>query len=77
VIFQALQLAAALLILIAFTASQLKRMPADSLAYLLLNLIGSAILAVEAAWTSQWGFVLLEGSWALVSAASLLRHARG
>ena len=39
--------------------------------YLVLNLIGSAILAVLAWYESQLGFLLLEVVWALVSAWSL------
>ncbi len=48
-----------------------------SRAYLVLNLIGSAILAVDVASGRQWGFLLLEGAWAVVSAASLLAVLRG
>ena len=46
-------------------------------AYLLLNLLGSAILAYLAWHESQWGFLLLEGVWALVSLWSLWRVSRG
>jgi hypothetical protein len=68
---QVIQIVGALLILAAFTAVQLERMPPDSRLYLTLNLLGSAILAVLAVAAAQWGFVLLEGVWAIVSAWGL------
>lgn len=69
---QLVQIVGALLILTAFAAVQFDRMRPDSRAYLTLNLIGSAILAVLALTSSQWGFLLLEGVWALVSAWGLI-----
>jgi membrane-bound ClpP family serine protease len=68
---QVIQVVGALLILVAFTAVQLRRMRPDSRLYLVLNLVGSAILAVLALVGSQWGFLLLEGVWAIVSAWGL------
>lgn len=70
---QVVQIAGALLILTAFAAVQFDRMRPDSRLYLTLNLAGSAILAVLAVVAEQWGFVLLEGVWAVVSAWGLLR----
>jgi len=70
---QVVQIVGALLILAAFTAVQFERMRPDSRLYLALNLAGSAILAVLAVAAAQWGFVLLEGVWAIVSAWGLLR----
>ena len=49
----------------------------DSRAYLVLNLVGSALLAYLALIEEQWGFVLLETVWAVVSLWSLVRVARG
>jgi hypothetical protein len=74
---QAIQIVGALLILVAFAASQAGRMAPHSRLYLVLNLVGSLILAVLAATDSQFGFLLLEGVWALVSAWGLARVMRG
>ena len=74
---QLVQIAGSLLILTAFAASQAGRLPIDSQLYLVLNFVGSAILAVLAWIDQQWGFLLLEGVWALVSLWSLISKARG
>lgn len=74
---QVIQIVGALLILAAFTAVQVERMRPDSRLYLALNLVGSAILAVLALDASQWGFVLLESVWAIVSAWGLMEASRG
>lgn len=73
---QVVQIVGALLILAGFTAAQMGRLSVESRTYLVLNLIGSAILAYLAIVEEQWGFVLLETVWALVSAWGLLRPAR-
>ena len=64
---QVLQIAGALLVLAAFTAAQSGRLNPQSYVYLVLNLVGSAVLAWLAWAEHQWGFLLLEGTWALVS----------
>ncbi len=69
---QVVQIVGALLILAAFAAVQFERMRSDSRLYLALNLLGSAILAVLAFAAKQWGFVLLESVWAIVSAWGLM-----
>jgi hypothetical protein len=68
---QLIQVAGALFILAAFAAVQFDRMRPDSRLYLALNLVGSLILAALALHESQWGFLLLEGVWAVVSAWGL------
>ena len=69
---QVLQVAGAVLVLIGFAGAQFGFLSTRSLAYLLVNLIGSGLLAVLALLGRQWGFLLLEGSWALVSLWGLL-----
>ncbi|MDG4823685.1 hypothetical protein O7635_17660 [Asanoa sp. WMMD1127] len=60
-----------LLILAGFAASQLGKLDAHSVPYLVLNIAGAGILAVIAASQQSWGFLLLEGTWTVVSAISL------
>lgn len=72
-----LQIFGALLILAAFMATQTDRISPHSVAYLTLNLIGSVILAGLALDSEDWGFVLLEGVWAIGSAYGLLQQLRG
>ncbi len=74
---QVVQVIGAVLILAGFAAAQAGRLRVDSVLYLVLNLIGSAILAVLALHERQWGFLLLEGVWAAVSLWSLIRVKRG
>jgi hypothetical protein len=69
---QAVQILGALLILAGFVAGQLGLLRTDSRRFLILNLVGSVILTVDAWRGRQWGFVLLEGVWAVVSAWGLI-----
>jgi hypothetical protein len=71
-----IQLAGAMLVLAGFALAQAGRLDATSRVYLLLNLVGSAVLAVDAYLCAQWGFLLLEAAWAAVSAHGLLRRRR-
>jgi hypothetical protein len=73
---QVLQLGGALLILAAFAGLQRGRLRPDEPLYLGLNLVGALVLTVAAIIDLDWGFLLLEVVWALVSAWSLVRLAR-
>jgi hypothetical protein len=74
---QVIQVIGALMILAGFAGTQAGRMRADSLVYLVLNLVGSVVLAALAVIEEQWGFLLLEGVWSAVSLWSLTRVMRG
>ena len=73
---QLVQIFGAVLILAGFVAGQLGVLRVDSRRYLWLNLLGSLILTVDAWRGRQWGFVLLEGVWAVVSAWGLVARRR-
>jgi hypothetical protein len=74
---QIVQVLGALLILIAYAAAQFSMLDQRSRVYLAFNLVGSAVLAVLAWQEEQWGFLLLEGVWALVSLWGLAQVQRG
>jgi hypothetical protein len=67
------QILAALSVLAAFVLVQTRVLTPQARAYLVLNASGAAVLAVDATVHAQWGFLLLEGVWAAVSAWALLR----
>jgi hypothetical protein len=64
---------AAVLILVAYFTQQLGWLSSFGLTYSALNLIGSLWLALIAASNMQYGFLLLEGTWALISCYGMLR----
>ncbi len=68
------QIAGSLLILVPFVLVQMRKLRPESLTYIWLNLVGSTVLAVDAWHGHQWGFLLLEGTWAVVSLVSLLKR---
>jgi hypothetical protein len=74
--FALLQLVGATTVLVVYIAVQLGRTRPTSWISLSLNLAGSALLAVLAAHDRQWGFLLLEGAWASMSAWGLAMRVR-
>jgi hypothetical protein len=76
-VYQIVQVVGSLLILAAFVAALLGRLDQASYRYLIPNAVGSAVLTVTAVINLEWGFILLEGVWALVSLYSIVRKATG
>jgi hypothetical protein len=70
---QLVQIVGAMLILVAFAAAQFNLVDQHARSYLVLNFLGSVILTVLAWRERQWGFLLLESVWAVVSLWGLLR----
>lgn len=69
---QIIQFAGALLVLAGFAGSQAGWFDIRSRRYLAINALGSGILAAIAILEREWGFILLESVWTVVSLASLL-----
>jgi hypothetical protein len=74
---QVLQVMGAILILAGFALAQAGKVSVDSRSYLVANFVGSALLGVLAFLDRDWGFVLLESAWAMVSLWSLVSKAGG
>lgn len=71
---QVLSVLGSLLILGAYFALQRGRLRAEQRSYSALNFVGAAVLAYVAVMERQVGFILLEGTWALLSVPGMLRR---
>ncbi len=74
---QVIQVVGALAILAAFVAAQVGVFDVRSWTYLWLNFVGALVLGIAAWHERQYGFLLLEGVWTVVSAWGLVTRARG
>lgn len=73
---QLIEIAGAVMILAAYALAQFRGLDRHGYPYLLLNLVGGAILAVLAGVHLQWGFLLLQVVWTLVALWGLLELLR-
>jgi hypothetical protein len=73
--YDVVQVLGSLLILGAFVTALLGRLNQESYPYLMVNALGSAMLTVTAIISLEWGFILLEGVWAIASVGSIARKA--
>jgi hypothetical protein len=76
-VLQIVSVLGALAILLAYAANQFRLIGPMNLSYALLNFAGSLVLAVVAVFEVQWGFILLEVVWALVSLWGIITILRG
>ena len=75
-IVQAVSLVAACVVLFAFYMQQQGAWQSTEPRYLGCNFVGTAVLTVVAWIGSQWGFVLVEAIWSIVSLRGLVRSLR-
>ena len=61
------------LILLAYILNVSGKTDRDHLAFILLNLIGAALACLASVLLDYLPFIILEGAWALVSLAALIR----
>jgi len=71
---QLVSIVGALLILVAYAANQYAFLDRRDRLYNLMNLVGAVMLTAVAFQARQWGFVLLEGVWTILSIPPLLRR---
>lgn len=76
-VFDTVQIIAALLVLACFLLAQVDRINPSGYRYLIPNFLGSGVMTSTAVIAGEWGFVFLEGVWALVSAWGLVQRSRG
>lgn len=74
---QIISLCGSVLILTPFALVTFGRLSAASLPYQLLNFLGSGVLTVVAIVQREYGFLLLESVWALVSLWGIVNILRG
>jgi hypothetical protein len=70
---QIVSIIGAFFILIAFMGNQFGWMSAQAIGYQVLNLVGALLLTATATIGHQYGFIVLEGTWSVVSFIGMLQ----
>ena len=65
-----------LMILIAYFLNLNNKIAPDNIVYILLNLIGAILACLASILMEYYPFVLLEGTWTIVSLAALIKYFR-
>ena len=73
-LLQLASLVGAVMVLGGYAALQTGRLSRESVAFCLLNFVGSALLTWVAVVDRRVGFILLEGLWAILSLIPLVRR---
>ncbi|MGC4022277.1 MAG: hypothetical protein QM734_10180 [Cyclobacteriaceae bacterium] len=61
------------ILLIAYLLNLLKKISAESISYILMNLIGAGLACLASVLIEYTPFIILEAAWILVSLISLIR----
>jgi hypothetical protein len=72
--FQVISVVGALLVLAGYAALQSGALSRESRLFNAVNFFGLALLAWVAVRDRRWGFILLEGVWALLSLPGMVRR---
>jgi hypothetical protein len=75
--FELIQILGALLNMGAFALLHFEIAPSSALRYLIPNWVGSVLLVISAYAGGQWGFLMLEGAWVLVTGTRSAYGSRG
>jgi len=72
-ISQLSSLIGAALLLFAFIALSFRRLSSESIVYHMFNFLGAILLCVSATLAINYGFLILNGAWTVVSGLTIIR----
>ena len=62
------------ILLVAYFLNLRNKLDKDGLVYLLSNVIGAGLACIASILLHYWPFIILEGSWTLVSSVGLIQY---